>query len=83
MNKQFINGYFKIILTFGLLIMGLLNFPSMNIQSLEGVFSTLWFGIGALIVIANFIYISKIEKTKARINQTRIKQIRKAQTRYR
>ncbi|QNO15642.1 hypothetical protein HYG86_13085 [Alkalicella caledoniensis] len=69
LTTQFLKGYLKIILTIGLLVIGLLHLPSMNMRSLAGIFSTLWFSVGALIVVANFVYITKIEKSQSRVRK--------------
>ncbi len=55
-------GYLKLLLTLGLLIIGLLHLPSININSLEGIFSLSWFVVGGLMVLGNYLYISKVEK---------------------
>lgn len=64
-------GYFNIMITIGLLVVGLLYLPAVNISSLEGVFSILWFAMGAVVVIANYIHILNAEKRKKMIPRMR------------
>lgn len=55
-------GYFNIFITVGLLVVGLLYLPAVKLNSLEGVFSIMWFAMGAVVVLANYIHIINVEK---------------------
>lgn len=59
-------GYFSIVVTIFLLSVGLLHLPSISINSLEGLFSLLWFALGGTVVLSNFIHINKTEKEERR-----------------
>lgn len=62
MREGTFKRYFSIVLTIGILLVGLMHLPQINLHSLDGLFSMLWFALGGTIVLANYISITKIEK---------------------